>query len=153
MGPTFKLWGVFRVPAPKVLRSLGSGSWSHFYTMSILYHRICWVRHIKRVKSDFSGPSNNTNEELAIRGVLVEVCSGAIRELAKENILSVSNLANVFEVGWDGVLNTVFHKKYNQQNYAVSKKSYFQQLQDLSVAAQKGRQRLAGAWVSVWKKS
>ena len=54
--------------------------------------------HIERVKPDFSGP-NDTNEETVIRGVLVEVCNSAFRELTKGNILSIPNLANVSQVG------------------------------------------------------
>ena len=55
--------------------------------------------HIEKVKPDISGPSNNTNEEIVIRGVLVEVCNSAFCELTKENILSIPNLANVSQVG------------------------------------------------------
>ena len=36
-GLTFKLWGGFRVPGAKVLRSQVPGFWSHFYTMSQKY--------------------------------------------------------------------------------------------------------------------
>ena len=32
-GLTFKLWGVSRIPGPRVPRSRISGSWSQFYTM------------------------------------------------------------------------------------------------------------------------
>ena len=46
------------------------------------------------------------------------MCSGAVRKLAKVNILSVPNL-----IGWDEVLNTGFHKKYILENYVVRKKT------------------------------
>ena len=54
--------------------------------------------HIERVKRVFPEPSNNTNEKLEIRGILVQVHSGAVRKLAIRNVLSVSNLANTFQV-------------------------------------------------------
>ena len=69
-------------------------------------------------KPNFSGPSNNTNEELAIRGVFVEMCDGAVRKLAKGNILSVPNLANVFHE----VLNIGSHKSIFSKTIYFKKK-------------------------------
>ena len=74
------------------------------------------------MKSDFSEPSSNTNGQLATRSMLVEVFSGALCELAKGNFLFVQNLANVLQVGWEGVLNSGFHKVCILENHALQKK-------------------------------
>ena len=64
----------------------------------MLYHTTCLVMHIERVKRVFPEPSNNANEKLEIRGVLVQVHGGAPRKLAIRNVLSASNPANTFQV-------------------------------------------------------
>ena len=51
-----------------------------------------------RQTPNFLEPFNNANKELAVRETLVEVCCGAVRELAKVNVLPVPNLENIFQV-------------------------------------------------------